>query len=452
MDLVLPTADSERTRPGSVDTIFALASGAPPAGIAIVRVSGPGVRDALGQVANGVPEPRVATLRPFHDPGGGSAIDEGLVLFFPGPGSFTGEDVAEFHLHGGRAVVAALLDALAALPGFRPAERGEFTRRAFLAGRVDLTQAEALADLVAAETAAQRSLALEGIRGSIRTQYESWRRRLIEARALIEASIDFADEEDVGEAWTAEARADVARLRDELAAALAGHRRGERIREGAEVVILGAPNVGKSSLLNALAGRDAAIVSREAGTTRDLIEVTLDVAGYRVTLVDTAGMRDTESEVEREGIRRAEARAAEADLVLWLSDRRDVSPPAAAAVLWAIATKADLMDSVTEQAARRAGLRPVSAVTGQGVDALLADLGAFLSTQLPPEPTVMTRQRHAVAVAEAAAGLDEALGASSAELVAEGLRVATAALGRVTGAVDVEDVLDVVFASFCIGK
>lgn len=451
MDLVLEGARPGGAGSGQGDTIFALASGPPPAGIAVVRVSGPGVAFALRQIANGVPPARVATLRTLRGVGG-APIDEALVLFFPGPASFTGEDVAEFHVHGGRAVVAALVEALGALPALRPAERGEFTRRAFLSGRLDLTQAEGLADLVAAETEAQRALAYEGIRGSIRIQYESWRRRLIEARAMIEASIDFSDEEDAAAAWTDGARQDVRLLRGELERALGEYQRGLRIREGAEIVILGRPNVGKSSLLNALAGREAAIVSREAGTTRDLIEVTLDLAGYRATLVDTAGLRETESEVEREGIRRAGARATEADLVLWLTDRGEAAPEDLGGVVWTVATKSDLMDSVTERAAVQAGATLVSAVTGRGVDDLVRRLGGFLGEHLRHEATVMTRARHAAAVADAVAAIDESLGVEAGELVAEGLRVAADAIGRVTGRVDVEEVLDVVFASFCIGK
>ena len=283
-----------------------------------MRISGPGARFGLETLTDSLPEPRRASLR-FIRTESGEAIDRGLVLFFPGPESFTGEDVAEFHVHGGRAVVAALLAALSALPGFRAAEAGEFTRRAFHNQRMDLTQVEGLADLVAAETEGQRRQAMRQAEGVLGRLYDGWREDIIRARALIEAELDFPDEDDVPGSISDEAWAMVAALETEIADHLAD-RRGERLRDGAEVVILGAPNVGKSSLVNAIARRDVAIVTAEAGTTRDLIEVRLDLGGYPVTLVDTAGLREAAGLVEREGIRRAEDRAARADLVLWLVD------------------------------------------------------------------------------------------------------------------------------------
>ena len=286
--------------------------------MAVIRISGPGVRFGLETLIGSVPEPRRATLRSI---GRGSAkpIDRGLVLFFPAPESFTGEDVAELHVHGGRAVVAAVLAELAGFAGFRPAEAGEFTRRAFLNGRMDLTEVEGLADLIAAETEAQRRQAVRQAGGALRVLYDGWRERLVRARALIEAELDFADEDDIPASVSGGAFAEARAVGQEIAAHLAD-RRGERLREGAEVVVLGPPNAGKSSLINAIAQRDVAIVAPEPGTTRDLIEVRLDLGGYPVTLVDTAGLRDAAGEVEREGIRRARVRAEGADVVLWLAD------------------------------------------------------------------------------------------------------------------------------------
>ncbi len=288
----------------SSDTIFALSSGPPPSGVAVIRLSGPGVRFGLETLVESVPEPRHASLRSIRGRDG-EVIDRGLVLFFPGPASFTGEDVAELHVHGGRAVVAAVLAAVEPLPGFRPAEAGEFTRRAFANQRMDLTQVEGLADLIAAETEAQRRQALRQADGALGRRYESWRNVLIHARALVEAELDFAEEDDVPPRASAPVWDSVALLEKEIVNHIED-RRGERLRDGVEIVILGPPNAGKSSLLNAIANRDVAIVTPEAGTTRDLIEVKLDLGSMPVTLVDTAGLRQTASLVESEGIRRAE--------------------------------------------------------------------------------------------------------------------------------------------------
>ncbi len=302
----------------AADTIFALSSGPPPAGVAVVRISGPGTRFGLETLVDSIPEPRRVSLRNVKDRDG-ALLDRGLVLFLPGPASFTGEDVAELHLHGGRAVIAAVLAALAELPGFRPAEAGEFTRRAFGNDRLDLTQVEGLADLVLAETEAQRRQALREADGALGRVYDGWRERLVRARALVEAELDFAEEEDVPGAVSDQAWAIAAEVRKEIVNHLAD-RRGERVRDGVEIVVLGAPNAGKSSLVNAIARRDVAIVTPEPGTTRDLIEVRLDLGGFAATLVDTAGLRRAEGAIEREGIRRAEARAEVADMVLWLAD------------------------------------------------------------------------------------------------------------------------------------
>src|ERR1043165_4339913 len=301
-------------------TIFALSSGRPPAAIAVVRVSGPRAADAITALGGKIPEPRRAALRRLRE--GDTLLDEALVLWFPGPNTETGEDMVELHLHGGRAVIAAALAALGKLPGFRPAEAGEFTRRAFLNGRLDLTAVEGLADLVFAETEAQRAQAMRQLTGALGGRADAWRSRLIEALALIEARIDFSDQ-DVPEDLVSPAL-DVARqLSDEIGKTLADEHRGERLREGLVVAIAGPPNAGKSSLLNRLARREAAIVSPYAGTTRDVIEVHIDLGGYPVTLLDTAGIRESDDPVEQEGVRRAQARAVAADLVLWVVDASD---------------------------------------------------------------------------------------------------------------------------------
>src|SRR5499433_3509771 len=300
------------------DTIFALSSGRPPAAIAVVRISGPRARTALERLIGRVPQPRRASLARVRDPATGDVIDEGLALWFPGPNSETGEDIAELQVHGGRAVIAAVLAALAKLAGLRHAEAGEFTRRAFENGRMDLTAVEGLADLVAAETEAQRRQAYQQLTGLLGDRAETWRQRLIEALALVEAGIDFSDEDDVPKDMMARALELIRPLAEEISKAGAGQ--GERLREGLRVAIAGPPNAGKSTLFNRLARREAAIVSPYAGTTRDVIEVHLDLDGYPLTILDTAGIRDSGEPVEQEGIRRARASAAEADLVLWVTD------------------------------------------------------------------------------------------------------------------------------------
>lgn len=383
-------------------------------------------------------------------------LDTGLVLYFPGPASFTGEDVVEFHVHGGRAVVSAVLGRLMAMDGLRPAEPGEFTRRAFLAGRLDLTEVEGLADLIRAETEAQRRQALRQASGMFRRHLEAWRSRLVAARAMVEAELDFADEEDVPESIAEKAWADVEAVAAAIGIHLADEGRGERLRDGAEVVIVGPVNAGKSTLLNALARREVAIVSPEPGTTRDLIEVRLDIAGYPFTLVDTAGLRRAEGAVEREGIRRAVARAEAADLVLAVAEAGTTAPArpvGAPAIL--VGTKADLIDSDSERARIRLGFDAlVSSETGEGIDALLGLLAKFARERMEPgESSLITQARHRDALATCRSALSAALdGALPLELRAEELRRATDALGRLTGRVDVEDLLDVIFRDFCIGK
>ncbi|MGA8613138.1 MAG: tRNA uridine-5-carboxymethylaminomethyl(34) synthesis GTPase MnmE [Xanthobacteraceae bacterium] len=450
-------------------TIFALSSGRPPAAIAVVRVSGPRAGVALKALTGRVPEPRKAVLARVREPASGEVIDEALALWFPAPHSETGEDVAELQLHGGHAVVAGVLDALGKIEGCRIAEPGEFTRRAFENGRLDLTEVEGLADLIAAETPAQRRQAFRQLKGLIGDRAEDWRRRLIEALALVEARIDFSDEADVPENLVGPALHAAQQLRHEIAASLADGGRGERLREGLVVAIAGPPNAGKSTLLNRLARREAAIVSPYPGTTRDVIEVHLDLGGYPVTLLDTAGIRESDDPVEQEGVRRAHERAVAADLVLWVTDLSatdtDTSNPGLNlpnVEIWLLKNKLDLVtqspsprnESRSSQCVNH--LFTISATTGTGVDALITGLTAHARQYFAAtESALVTRARHRRALEETLAALDEALRHSTdgrEELIAEELRAAATTLGRLTGRVDVEDILDVIFRDFCIGK
>lgn len=478
------------------DTIFALSSGRPPAAIAVIRIAGPRARAALEALGVKVPEPRRVGFARFRDPASGEVIDEGLVLFFEGAKSEIGEDTAELQPHGGRAIIAALMAALGRVEGLRPAEAGEFTRRAFENGKLDLTAVEGLADLVMAETEGQRRQAYRQMRGALGKQADAWREKLIEALALVEARIDFSDEGDVPEDLLAPAVASARELADEIAAALADGHRGERLREGLVVAIAGPPNAGKSALLNRIARREAAIVSPYAGTTRDVIEVHLDLGGLPVTLLDTAGIRETDDPVEMEGVRRAQARAAEADLVLWVVDAREQTPagapsPGGQSPVWLVRNKADLSRGLAMGAAAGAvgerseakerfnsslkvmvnsGLkgrneswdRPgeyeftLSALSGGGVPQLLTALEHYAAEFLSgSESALITRARHRKALDDALAALRRASGRPAADrddLLAEELRLAARALGRLTGRVDVEDILDVIFRHFCIGK
>ncbi len=453
------------------ETIFALSSAAGHAGIAVIRVSGPEAGAAFRALAGrDLPAPRRATLVRLADPASGEALDRGLSLWFPGPASATGEDVAEFHVHGGPAVIDGMIAALAGCPGLRPAEAGEFTRRAFENGRLDLTAAEGVADLVAAETEAQRRQALRQSDGALAALYEDWRGRLAEILAYYEAEIDFSDE-DLGPDPSAGRRPDIAALGAEIAAHLDDSHRGERLRDGLTIAIVGAPNVGKSSLLNRLARREAAIVAPSAGTTRDVIECHLDIAGYPVILADTAGLRAAEGAgpgdgwgdgdaVEREGIRRALARATGADLKLAVFET-GADPDSAITALIDEATivvlnKCDLAPAGSSDAppvvAGHAALA-LSAKTGAGVAALLDRLEIETVARLAPGTApALTRARHRRALEECGEALGRALAAGPGELAAEDLRLALRALGRITGRVDVEDLLDIIFRDFCIGK
>jgi tRNA modification GTPase len=450
----------------SQDTIFALSSGPPPAAVAVIRISGPGARFGLETMIRRLPEPRRASLAKLRDPTTGSVLDEGLALWFPGPRSETGEDMVELHLHGGRAVIAATLAALSRLDGFRAAGPGEFTRRALENGRMDLTAVEGLADLIFAETEAQRGQAMRQLQGALGARVEAWRKRLIDTMAMVEARIDFSDEADVPEELLGPALATARSLRDEILGALADDRRGERLRDGLVIAIAGPPNVGKSSLLNRIARREAAIVSPYPGTTRDVIEVHLDLNGYPATVLDTAGIREPEDPVEQEGVRRALARARAADLVLWVIDASlaeqgaELPPKGDAGAIWLVRNKLDLLESGTKAGAGpdREGRRVfvISAQTGAGIDALVAALAEHAGEVfVAGEPSIVTRERHRAALTETVEALGRAIEEGSRgqeDLVAEELRLAARRLGRITGRVDVEDILDVIFRDFCIGK
>ncbi len=437
-------------------TIYAQASGRGRAGIAVFRVSGGNAGEALQALcAAPLPAPRVAALRTLRNPESATLVDRGLVIWFPGPNSFTGEDLAEIHIHGGPAVASALVDALDTVGGLRPAEPGEFTRRAFENGKMDLTAAEGIADLINAETEAQRAQAYRQMEGALGGLYEGWRNRLVQALAFAEAGLDFPDE-DLPDSLVDQTRPELEALAGEIGAHLSDGRRGERLREGCQVVLSGPPNVGKSSLMNHLARRDVAIVSEIAGTTRDVIEVGLNLAGYPVTLVDTAGLREGGDAVEEEGVRRAKARAEAADLRIDLHD----------ATCWGqgnpvllrkrndntlvVVNKADLCS-----VAREDGIFVISAKTGDGVDDLLsAIMDRVITTMDVREAPSLTQARHRYALEQTLSELRRFLASDGEEpeLLAENIRLAARALGRITGQVDVEEVLDAIFRDFCIGK
>jgi tRNA modification GTPase len=445
------------------DTIFAPATAPGRAALAIVRLSGPAAGDVCRRLTGRPPPaPRRAVLCRMHDPQNGDAIDEGLVLWFPAPASFTGEDVLELQVHGGRAVIAGLLDALSGIADLRPAEPGEFTRRAFLNGRLDLTAVEGLADLVDAETRAQARQALRQLDGALGRLYDGWRQTLLSALARLEAEIDFAPEEEVPEDLLELVRPDVRRLSAEMAAHLADGHRGERLRAGLTVAVVGPPNAGKSSLVNRLARRDVAIVTPLPGTTRDVLEVHLDLAGHPVTLLDTAGLREAADLIEAEGVRRARARAAHADLRLIMFDGAtwpDLDAAARAMVDEAaviVVNKGDLRVLPDRLSVDGRAALAVSCLTGAGMAALLETLTERAQGLLGSggEP-LLTRARHRVALQAAAEALSRFSAApehTELALLAEDLRLAARALGRITGRMAVEDVLDRIFAEFCIGK
>ena len=434
-------------------TIYALSSGRPPSAIAIVRVSGAAAGAALERLAGKIPTPRTARRVLLRDPKG-QAIDDAVTLWFPGPTSATGEDVAEFHVHGGRAVLASLFASLSEIENVRAAEPGEFTRRAFENGKLDLTEAEGLDDLIHADTDRQRRQALRQLKGLLGNRARDWRAQIIEASALIEAGIDFSDEADVPAELIAPALGKIKTLLGEITEVLAAQGRTERLRDGLVVAIAGPPNVGKSTLMNQLARREVAIVSPHAGTTRDIIEVQLDLDGYPVTVIDTAGIRETDDPVEQEGVRRARARAAEADLVLWLTDADGATPTAESdAPIWLVRNKIDLDSARTPKQSE--STYAISASRGDGLSELIAALVGHAQEFFgAAEVGLIGRQRQRGLLQQAASSLQRSIDVigRGEELAAEDLRSAAYALGRLLGQVDVEDILDVIFREFCIGK
>ena len=436
------------------DTIFAIATGTGRTAVAVIRISGRAAGDSLRRIAGRVPAPRQAVLAHLRNPVSGDLIDRGLVLWFPGPASFTGEDCGEFHVHGGRAVLKGMLDALSAISGCRLAEPGEFARRAFGNGKMDLSAIEGLGDLIEAETEIQRGQALRQMNGWLAGHVEPWRRIILEARALIEAEIDFADEDEAPSATVLTVGRALAPVLGEIARALDSGRAGEIVREGFSIVLAGPPNAGKSTLLNAIAERDVAIVTEHAGTTRDIIEVRLDLDGMLVVLADTAGLRVSEDPVEREGMSRTRRRIAEADLVLWLTEpgypseipyefRHDDGK------VLAVRTKLDRDPT----AGSGTGIG-ISAVTGQGMAELLTVIKERAGSAIVlPEPALISRARHRRALAAAKDSLQAvANGPIAIEVAAEHLRAASRSLESIIGRINVEQVLDEIFAKFCMGK
>ena len=440
------------------DTICALASGQPPAAICIIRLSGDRIWKLAGALLDcGLPEPRRATLTRFRDEDG-HLIDEGLVVFMPGPHSYTGEDTLELYLHGGPAVINHAISTLTSEPGVRLAEPGEFTRRAFEAGKIDLTEAEGVADIIEAETNAQKAQALRQLSGGLTQQYDQWRAELTGILALIEVAVDFPDEDDAPEETTAPVLRKLGALISDMEAALGDRGIGEKIRDGFRIAIVGAPNAGKSTLLNRLAGREAAIVTSLPGTTRDVIEIRRVMGGQIVWISDTAGLRETEDEIEAEGVRRAQKVAAEADLRVFMVDGSAPDPgvltsPYRLPTDMVVVNKADadLAENLPAHDFR------ISAKTGDGVETLERALSEFISARAASvEAPVITRARHRARLVEGLACLVAARDAlelgTGAELAAEDVRMAIRHLGSVIGVVGVEDVLGAVFSEFCIGK
>lgn len=433
------------------DTIYSLSSGGLPSGVAVVRVSGPSAMSVCVHLCGGHVPPRLATLRTIRSRNG-DIFDQGLVLSFPGPASFTGEDCVELQVHGGRAVVSRLLDELGTMPTFRHAEAGEFSRRAFANGKLDLVEIEGLADLISAETEMQRRLASEHARGGVSQLYQRWAKRLTRARAMIEAELDFADEDDVPGSVSSAIWQDIGWLRTEIAGHLASARTAAIIRDGYRVVISGPPNAGKSSLLNALARQDIAIVTDIAGTTRDVLSVDISLAGFVVKLFDTAGLRDAADPVEREGIRRARALLEEADLILCLSETPDgfIIPRDNPVETLRIATKIDKSGESWDRADADIF---ISVEKADGLQALISALTDRLPTQaIAGNMALPSRRRHADHLKQCLEALDKATGSQHLDIQSETLRQAGDALGRITGRVDVENLLDVIFSEFCIGK
>lgn len=434
------------------ETIFAPATAAGKAGVAVIRISGPEAGKVCTRLCgmDKLPTPRKAIFTPIKA-ADGAVIDNGLLLWFPNPASFTGEDVIELQVHGGRAVIFSILAELSKIEGFRPADRGEFTRRAVENCKMDLTAAEGLADLIEAETEQQRKQALRQMNGALATLYERWSHDLKHVLAWMEAYIDFPEEE-VPASVSDDVRTKIKGIESEIGKHLDDGHRGERLRDGFRITIIGAPNAGKSSLMNRLAQRDVAIVSSIAGTTRDVIEVRLDINGYPVVIADTAGLRDTNEEIEAEGIRRAYARAEEADLVLAVIDASDETSEIDKARVSAEKTVTVINKIDRVQNSPLGDIR-LSAKTGEGIDNLLQKIQGIVENvmSLREEPS-LTRLRHRQALEECREYLAASLQAPALELMAEDLRMATRSLGKITGQVEVEELLDIIFKDFCIGK
>lgn len=441
----------------STDTILALATAEGRSAIAVLRLSGPACRDILIRVCGEVPLPRRASLRTIRD-AEGDILDKALVLSFTAPESFTGEDAAEFHLHGGQAVISAVVRALLETKLCRLAEAGEFSRRAFLNGKIDLTAAEGVADLIDAETEGQRRQAVRQLEGVLAEAVENWRLRLVQAMALLEASLDFSDEGDVPDGLVEQSVAAATAVQGEVISSLADGRRGERLRAGFTVAIIGPPNAGKSTLLNRIAGRDVAIVSPFAGTTRDVIETRCDLDGVPVLFVDTAGLRKTDDPIEKEGVQRARNRAASADLVLHLQAINETPesdeacfPGGQAVATLNVGTKSDLSPHFKKDEFSIV----ISAKTGEGIDELLTAVKQHVGVG-QSSAALITRERHRGAFTETVEHLERVKLAGNnyldPELVAEDMRLALRSLGRVTGRVGVDDILDQLFSGFCIGK
>jgi len=447
------------------DTIYALSSGKGRAGVAVIRISGPATNILFQQMCNGALYPRQAHLKSITHPQTGEVLDQALVLWFPAPDSFTGEDVGEFHIHGGSAVIAAVLEAIDCLDGTRMAEAGEFTRRAFYNGKLDLTGIEAISDLVEAETEGQRKQALRQMRGGLSDLLNQWRERLIHTLAYTEAGIDFSEEEDVGEDVNQHMVSNVLSLKNDIAGYLNDNKSGERLRSGLQVVIAGPPNAGKSSLMNALAKRDVAIVSEQAGTTRDVIDVHLDLDGLPVTITDTAGLREISDVVEEEGVRRARASIGNADVILWTTDGTQAEDAPEFSIdsdqtMIRLRNKSDI-DSHVSNRSPEVPVRGsyevlnISAKQGLGLEKLVETIAEIAGTlQVAGENAVITRARHRTALTRVVETLKIILNDphQAEELIAENLRISTRELGRLTGQVDVEDLLDVIFNDFCVGK
>ncbi|WP_085906393.1 tRNA uridine-5-carboxymethylaminomethyl(34) synthesis GTPase MnmE [Kiloniella majae] len=446
------------------ETIFALSTVPGQAGVAVIRISGSKAKVVLEEMSSSFPEPRVAALIKLFDPEDRAELDRCLALWFPGPGSFTGEDVVELHLHGGRAVVDGTIEALAKLPNFRPAEAGEFTRRAFDNDKLDLTKVEGLSDLIAAETEAQRKQAIRQMDGELSKLVEGWRDRLVRMLAYLEAEIDFPDEE-LEEGISNQVKHNIEQLKSDIKHHLDDSHRGERLRNGIKIAIVGPPNAGKSSLLNALARREVAIVSDVAGTTRDIIEVHLDLSGYPVIVSDTAGLREIEENttdgIELEGIRRAKLHAESADLCLAVFDieDRDNFDHETLKLLdktssFVVINKCDKIEENSSIPVSNFDVTKISTKSGEGIDSLLEKLNTWVISNMGQSGSSsgITRQRHRSALIECLDSLGRSLETDLPELCAEDLRLATRYLGRITGKVDVEELLDVIFRDFCIGK